>query len=210
MSLRDSALEESSAVVDDLPIFTVGVSRRKSAMSLSAASAAALDDNVVIDWKKGSTFKVDPRRAYDEIERVNGLFGGFAPDGQLVEVSKEPNAVLHSLFDWDDSSAAQKYRLNTEKRIKRSLVAVYRSTQQVLQPQPVRVYHRARVVSSQDDKTSQRLWVSTFAMLQDPDGREQLLENARRDLQIFANKYRQLDELASILDPIDILLRKKT
>ena len=47
-------------------------------------------------------------------------------------------------------------------------------------------------------------------MLQDPDGREQLLENARRDLQIFADKYRQLDELSSIMDPIDILLRKKT
>ena len=207
MSLRDSAHEESSAVVDDLPISTISVGRRKSAMSLDAASAATLDENVVIDWKKGSTFKVDPRRAYDEIERVNGLFGGFAPDGQLVEASKNPDAVLHSLFDWDDSSAAQKYRLNTEKRIKRSLVAVYRSTQQVPQPNPVRVYHRARVLAP-DDKTSQRLWVSTFAMLQDPEGRGQLLENARRDLQIFADKYRQLEELSSVLDPIDALLRR--
>jgi len=206
MSLRDSGHEASSAVMD-LPISTISVGRRKSAMSLDAASAATLDENVVIDWKKGSTFKVDPRRAYDEIERVNGLFGGFAPDGQLVEASKNPDAVLHSLFDWNDSSAAQKYRLNTEKRIKRSLVAVYRSTQQVPQPQPVRVYPRARVLAP-DDKTSQRLWVSTFAMLQDPEGRGQLLENARRDLQIFADKYRQLDELSSVLDPIDALLRR--
>ena len=207
MSLRDSGHEASSAVMDDLPISTISVGRRKSAMSLDAASAATLDENVVIDWKKGSTFKVDPRLAYDEIERVNGLFGGFAPDGQLVEASKNPDAVLHSLFDWNDSSAAQKYRLNTEKRIKRSLVAVYRSTQQVPQPQPVRIYHRARVLAP-DDKTSQRLWVSTFAMLQDPEGRGQLLENARRDLQIFADKYRQLDELSSVLDPIDALLRR--
>ena len=40
MSLRDSAHEESSAVVDDLPISTISVGRRKSAMSLDAASAA--------------------------------------------------------------------------------------------------------------------------------------------------------------------------
>ena len=122
-------------------------------------ASSAVDDLPI------STISVS--RAYDEIERVNGLFGGFAPDGQLVEESKDPDAVLHSLFDWNDSSAAQKYRLNTEKRIKRSLVAFYRSTQQVPQPQPVRVYHRARVFAP-DDKTSQRLWVSTLAMLQDP------------------------------------------
>jgi len=195
--------------IEDLPISTVLSATGKPAMTFAAAvTAHGIEDTAEIQWKTGATFKVDPRVAFEEVERVNQLFGGFAPDGQLAEASKTHGAVLHSLFEWNDGTAAVKYRLLTEKRIKRSLVVVYQSSAKIPQKRTVRIYNRARVATP-DDKKTQRLWVNTFAMLQDPDGRAQLLENARRDLQVFADKYRQLDELTSVINPIDVFLKNK-
>ena len=75
-----------------------------------------------VKWKRGSVFKADPAQALKEIEALNLKYNGFAPDGALVEHAKSKRSVLHHEFEWDDSIAGYKYRLQTEKKIKRSLV----------------------------------------------------------------------------------------
>ena len=77
-----------------------------------------------VKWRKGSFFKADANAALKEIEALNNCHGGYAPDGSLVEHARSPKSVLHNDFEWDDSVAGNKYRLNTEKKIKRSLVVV--------------------------------------------------------------------------------------
>ena len=44
-------------------------------------------------------------------------------------------------------------------------------------------------------------------MLKDPCGREQLLGNARKELNQFRNKYQALTELSDILNPIEEFLK---
>jgi hypothetical protein len=46
--------------------------------------------------------------------------------------------------------------------------------------------------------------------LEDPEGRQQLLTQALRDLEIFQNRYRVLTELSGVLEPIQIFLRSAT
>ena len=157
-----------------------------------------------VAWKQGTVFKTDARTAFQEVERLNAQFGGSAPDGALVEASQAEDAPLHNEFEWSDPRAGELYRMGQEKKIKRSLVVVSEPTECNEAPIEIRLYQRTKI---KDNGNSRRVFMNTFEMLEDPEGREMLLAQARRDLQIFQNRYRVLTELGDVLEPIQMFLR---
>ena len=161
-----------------------------------------------VAWKQGTVFKTDARTAFQEVERLNAQFGGSAPDGALVTASKPITAPLHNEFEWSNAKAGKMYRLDQEKKIKRSLVVISESSvDDHRAPIEIRLYQRTKI---QDNGNSRRVYMNTFEMLEDPEGREQLLAQALRDLEIFQNRYRVLTELSGVLEPIQIFLRSAT
>ena len=159
-----------------------------------------------VKWRKGSVFKADAKAALKEIEALNKRHGGYAPDGSLVAHARNPKSVLHNDFEWDDAVAGDKYRLNTEKKIKRSLVVVTEKlNDDQTEPTEIRLFQRVNVECN--DK-SKRFWLNTFDMLKDPEGREINIETARKELNAFHNKYKALTELSDVLEPIDLFLKK--
>tara|TARA_R100000234_G_scaffold96988_1_gene65326 strand:+ start:5479 stop:5979 length:501 start_codon:yes stop_codon:yes gene_type:complete len=159
-----------------------------------------------VKWRKGSVFKADAKAALKEIEALNKRHGGYAPDGSLVEHARNPESVLHNDFEWDDAVAGDKYRLNTEKKIKRSLVVVTEKlNNDQTEPTEIRLFQRVNVECN--DK-SKRFWLNTFDMLKDPEGREIIIETARKELNAFHNKYKALTELSDVLEPINLFLKK--
>ena len=158
-----------------------------------------------VKWKRGSVFKADPAQALKEIESLNLKYNGFAPDGALVKHAKSKRSVLHHEFEWDDSVAGHKYRLQTEKKIKRSLVVVTdHMVDKESNPIEVRVFTSALV--SDEDNTPRRVYMNTFDMLEDPYGRQQLLEQAKQELEQFKRKYEMLSELSSVMKPIELFI----
>ena len=104
-------------------------------------------------------------------------------------------------FEWDDSIAAAKQRVATEKQIKRSLVYVTSSdVPESFAPTKLRVF--TNVSHTNDLGKTVRSYVSTIEAMKDAEFRAQILANAERDLEQFVNKYDQLTELAGVLDPI--------
>ena len=154
-----------------------------------------------VEWQIGSVFKADPTLALREVQKVNNDYGGEPPDGALVEHARDVNSVLHNDFEWDDTIAAHKQRVETEKKIKRSLVYVCR--RELDQPEEAKV---VRVFSSvkrtDEDGYTTRFYLNTVDAMKDPVYREQIIANAQRELQQFHNKYHSLLELADVLDPI--------
>ena len=159
-----------------------------------------------VKWRKGSFFKADAKAALKEIEALNKCHGGYAPDGSLVEHARSPKSVLHNDFEWDDSVAGNKYRLNTEKKIKRSLVVVTEKlNEDQIEPTEIRLFQRAKIECG---GKPQRIWLNTFDMLKDPEGRQQLVDNAKKELEAFTHKYKALSELSDVLEPINLFLKK--
>ena len=159
-----------------------------------------------VKWRKGSFFKADAKAALKEIEALNKRHGGYAPDGSLVEHARSPKSVLHNDFEWDDSVAGNKYRLNTEKKIKRSLVVVTDGLNNgQSEPTEIRLFQRAKIECG---GKPQRIWLNTFDMLKDPEGRQQLVDNAKKELEAFTHKYKALSELSDVLEPISLFLKK--
>ena len=159
-----------------------------------------------VKWRKGSVFKADAKAALKEIEALNKRHGGHAPDGSLVEHARNPKSVLHNDFEWDDAVAGDKYRLNTEKKIKRSLVVVTEKlNDDQVEPTEIRLFQRVNVECNDESKP---LWLNTFDMLKDPEGRKIIIETARKELNAFRNKYKSLTELSDVLEPINLFLKK--
>jgi hypothetical protein len=155
--------------------------------------------NADVAWRKGVRFRSDPVQVLEVIEELNVAHGGYAPDGALVEVARDPQNFLHSDFEWDDSVAGEKYRLMTEKNMKRNLVFISHSTVPDAPPKTIRVLQRTTIDTPQG---SQKVWMSTVDMLADPEGRDKILKTAKRELDSFVKKYEDLSELADILSPI--------
>jgi len=62
-------------------------------------------------WKmKGLAKKVNPDDAAKELQRIQNIYGSITPE-ILVNEAKKRKSPLHAIFEWDDTKAAENYRL---------------------------------------------------------------------------------------------------
>lgn len=125
----------------------------------------------------------------EECERLESE-GRLTPRN-LVEASRPEDAPLHGCFEWDDTAAAERWRDAQAAYIIRSVeVSVTERSE------PTRAF--VAVVS--DGQSEYR---SVGYVLRDAEGRDALLEAAKRELVAFTRKYRTLSELAKVIDSIE-------
>lgn len=143
---------------------------------------------VTYQWVQGSCMKGDA----NEAGRVCAELAeqGKLTAEELVNVSRDEDSPLHSMFEWDDSIAAEKYRETQAYKIIRSVEVVIESS-----PIPQRAFETV------EHKAYQRI----ERIMATEDMRKILLENAKRELQAFKRKYSRLNELAKVFKAIDML-----
>ncbi len=106
------------------------------------------------------------------------MFPGQDPTpDQVVEIARPKNSPIHKFFDWDNESAAQKYRLQQARRLITSLV--------VISPKgKVQAYHHV-YIQEQDAST----YLGSDLILQDQDLSLQVVQKALQELSWFKLKY---------------------
>jgi hypothetical protein len=73
--------------------------------------------NSKYEWRIKSLAKgLDPDECVAELERIETIYGSLTPENILKE-SEDENAVLHSLFQWEDDLAAKAYRIQQARTI---------------------------------------------------------------------------------------------
>ncbi len=97
----------------------------------------------------------------------------------IVEDARDPKSPLHNFFDWDDSSAAEKYRLHQAGDLIRR-VQVYVTKDGTTQP--VRVY--ASIV-----KNDVRGYEEITEVMKDKVSAESFMNAMRRDLESVIRRY---------------------
>lgn len=145
-----------------------------------------------IVWKPGYAPKgVSAQTAYDVISGLQEEGKKEAAD--LVDASRPEDAPLHSLFEWNDSVAAEKYREDQARCIIRHVCIMQDDDQQ--EAEPIRAFFQIESDSSD--------YEPTMVIMNDDEKRERLLDIAKRELTAFKNKYRQLTELSKVFAAID-------
>ena len=114
--------------------------------------------------------------------------GGILQPAEVVLQARKSNSPLHEYFDWDDSIAAEKWRIEQAQHMIRAVVRIIEQTKK-----PVRVF-----VSLTPDRGKEGGYREIITVLRNPDQRQQLLRDAVSELESFKQKYSMLTELAAI------------
>ena len=131
----------------------------------------------------------------DEIIRLEDKNGGLLRPGDLVEAARPVSSPLHPEFEWDDSEAAEKYRLEQARKLLRVRLVIIETADG---PKQTRAY-----VSLTPERTNHGGYRPIVSVLNDSVMRNQLISDALDDLRRFKIKYAALNELAEIFSAID-------
>lgn len=139
-----------------------------------------------VTWRIQGYYKADAQKVAEEIG-----FGEITPM-EVLEKAKDETTELHKCFEWNDSIAAEKYRLEQAKNIIRMLVYEKETKEQAV----VRYYAKTE---------TKHVYQPTKQFLVQEDEYQGLLRRALAELEAFKNKYHTLAELESIFDAMETI-----
>ena len=131
----------------------------------------------------------------EEIEYLRYTNNGSVSPKAMVEYARDPGTLLHAKFEWDDEKASDEYRIWQARQVLRVMVNVEQGRKG---PIEVRTY-----VSMSDDRREGLGYRLLVDVLQDEGQREKLLQQARKDMQLFRAKYNNLKELSEVIDAMN-------
>lgn len=142
-------------------------------------------------------FKGDPVKVVKELESI----GEEVKPQQMVDYAKtHKKSELHKCFTWDNSTAADKYRLYEARQIQRNLIItrVPMPESQEQKPKTIRLMMRTETTGG---------YKSIINIMRNEDEREKLLIMAKNELRAFERKYSTLadTELKDVLIAINAL-----
>ena len=141
---------------------------------------------MVFKWKIPMSVSADD--AERELTRIYDETGSLDPQA-VVDASRAEGAPLHGLFEWDDSVAAEKYRITQARFIIRNIVKDEKTD-----GPSVTVRKFVHVDAG---------YMPIKAVMSNEELRKSLIESAFADMEAFRAKYRALSELAAVFDAME-------
>jgi len=116
---------------------------------------------------------------------------------ELLEDAKNPESPIHKYFDWNNTEAAEKYRLYQARLIINHIeITITTPSQKEI---PVRAFLN---IKNKDDN-SKRVYVTIEKALSEEDLRIQILKQALSEIKNWQRKYSIYTELSVIFNAID-------
>lgn len=147
---------------------------------------------MVYKFRKGSYIRADAQAAGEMCEQLEAR--GKLTAEELLNANRAEDAPLHDSFEWDDSVAAESWRMQQARHIINSLEIVTENRE------PVRAFFS--IIRSEPN------YRHIDTILQRQDDTEALLKMALSELQAFQKKYSQLMELAAVFSAIDSIAKR--
>lgn len=168
------------------------MSKKKFKPTVSAAP------RMIFSWRPNARIqgasKVDAQSVGETLERIRKAASDDLRPAAVVEEARDGSSPLHPLFDWDNSSAADKYRIHQARQVIAAVIVHRVDNRELQKPIPAFV----NIV----DDDGQR-YVSTVSAMNDAEKREIILRNARDDLIKWRKKYEALQEFGELFAVID-------
>lgn len=132
------------------------------------------------------------------LEVIRARDGGELTPEAVVDHARARTSPLHRLFEWDDTEAARRFRLDQARLLLRSYTIVYETKRETV----IEVRGFQQVTNPQRE----RVYVPTLEALRVPEYRDQILEAARRELETWTRKYEDYRALAALVAGVNRLL----
>lgn len=146
---------------------------------------------IFAQWKSGSRYSADAQKVAEEIYSI----GESATTAQILDKARDEGSELHKCFEWDDTRAAERWRLHQARNLVCNLVIREETPSEKPIPE-VRLFFKL------DEDSGYK---ATTLIMQNKDEYQKLLQNALKELTAFQRKYRSLSELENVFDAIEAL-----
>ena len=128
-----------------------------------------------------------------ELEAICDQNGGKLPAQAVVDFARNPGSALHGRFDWDDSVAGEKWRLQQARVLIATIT--FEPTKDIVT--------RAWCSLPSDRSGDTPAYRPTVAVLSESALRAQYLQSVKDELGSLRRKHAALTELASVWSAID-------
>lgn len=135
----------------------------------------------------------------EHLELLRQKSKGELTPQDVLDDAKSHNSPLHSLFEWDDSVAAQQHRLQQARGLIRAVVAVY-----VDDREPAK---RVQAFVHIAESGAPHYRATEHAMSQEKT-RAMVLAQAWKEFQAWKKRYQHLEELGSFFASVDRAAKK--
>lgn len=151
---------------------------------------------VVGVWKAGfGLYHVNAQLVAEEIMSIDSGINGITKQ-QIVDKARDEDTELHKCFEWNDSVAAERYRLVQAGSVLHHIV-IKRIEEQIEQNMPeIRFFHKTDLKPDSGYKPISYI-------VKNNDEYYKMLQMAYAELHAFKQKYKNLQELDYILKLID-------
>jgi hypothetical protein len=172
----------------------------------------------VFQFREGCHVRGDAQVVGERLESIRAKQQALTPELVLAD-ARAARSPLHQFFEWDDSIAAERYRLDQAGHLIRAVVVTFQQNdpepeRQVqltgvpAQPHPpARPVRAFLAIKSEDGEPG---YVGTAEAMADPSMRQQVIAKAHAELDSVSRRYRELRELSEVfvaLDRVGELLR---
>lgn len=153
-------------------------------------------------------------------ERLEILFASHNRELTAEDVLKDarkPESVMHDFFNWDDESAAEQYRLSQAKYLLRSIHVVIKREDNPDEELITRAIHHVHITEEEPQSVdgeeapkeeTRRVYVHINRILSEVDLRDQIIQEAMRQIVAWRARYKQYEELAEVHKAIAVVQEK--
>ncbi len=138
-------------------------------------------------------FKADAQKCADEIMEICEELESATPQ-QILEKARDSNTELHKCFTWDDTEAAEKWRIQEARTIVRNLKIIEQKPDKQPEPTTIRVFYKT------DNESGYK---PTKLILKKPDEYKSLVERCRSELLAIKQKFNSISEYEEIWEMIN-------
>jgi len=126
------------------------------------------------------------------IGRALEQLGEFSPQ-DVVDHARPTSSPLHKFFEWNDGAAAARYRLFQARNVVNHIQIVVRRADG--STEPTKAFHSIRMVSDDSEGEVEARYVSIRVVSSREADRDQVIQNALRELEGWKERYQQYRSL---------------
>jgi hypothetical protein len=132
--------------------------------------------------------KANPQKIGEALTKISASNGGHLVPSAVVEAARDAKNVLHRHFEWNDKTAAEKFRLDQARSLIRCIHVESDDTESGV----TRAFLSIREKSGISYRTVEDV-------LNSADLQSRLLAQAERDLISFETRYKNLSDICDLI-----------
>ncbi|RLG20654.1 hypothetical protein DRN72_04825 [Methanosarcinales archaeon] len=159
--------------------------------------------------RPGSRITDKQAQIYGEcLEKIAEEKGVITPP-DVVEEAKSETSPLHDYFEWDNEVAGEKYRLHQARNLINSIIVVVETPDETIEERAFFNVKIEKEAHEQAEETEiKQAYVPVSVVVREKPYRDQILEQALREINYWKRKYENLTELSVIFEAIETTTKK--